>query len=75
MKQLIWLAIAYAAGIAAILGSLMFMGSLLLWVVPHAWLKADLNRSVRQRLLLNGIALIMAIAGTLLLTLIPFPLV
>lgn len=36
MLQLAWIALAWAAGIATILGSLMTLGSLLFWLVPVA---------------------------------------
>lgn len=58
-----WLILAWVGGIAAILGSLMTIASLLLWAIPGSW---------RGRLKVLGFSLGCAIGGFLLLRLIPF---
>jgi hypothetical protein len=65
IEVLIWLAIAWVGGIAAILGSLMFLGSLLLWLIP--------TPTVGKQSLLLAIALGLMLAGLTLLRLFPFP--
>ncbi|GAP96157.1 hypothetical protein [Leptolyngbya sp. NIES-2104] len=62
---IVWLILAWIGGIAAILGSLMIIASLLLWTVPG-------DRKGRFKVL--GFSIVCAIAGFLLLRLVPFPL-
>ncbi|MBE9014473.1 hypothetical protein IQ250_30230 [Pseudanabaenaceae cyanobacterium LEGE 13415] len=62
---ILWLIIAWIGGTAAILGSLMSLGSLLLWTIPG---------DQKGRLKVLGFSMICAIAGFLLLRLVPFPL-
>jgi hypothetical protein len=72
MQQLVWLAIVWVGGTAAILGSLMALGSLLLWLVPNP---KNLKTSVAvwQRLKLLGVALCLTLLGLGLLGFVPFP--
>jgi hypothetical protein len=65
IEVLIWLAIAWVGGMAAILGSLMFLGSLLLWLIP--------TPTVGKQSLLLAIALGLMLTGLTLLRLFPFP--
>ncbi|MBF2027131.1 MAG: hypothetical protein IGS48_10250 [Oscillatoriales cyanobacterium C42_A2020_001] len=79
MRSLIWLALAWVGGAAAILGSLMTLGSLLLWLVPNPATKSSLPDKplvapntwrTRARLLLFSLAL--AFVGFKVLLLVPF---
>ncbi|MBD1824789.1 hypothetical protein H6F51_20175 [Cyanobacteria bacterium FACHB-DQ100] len=58
-----WVTLAWIGGIAAILGSLMTIASLLLWTIEGNW---------QGRLKVLGFSLGCAIVGFLLLRLIPF---
>ncbi|NES97107.1 MAG: hypothetical protein F6K32_18095 [Desertifilum sp. SIO1I2] len=64
-----WMAIAILGDTAAILGSLMMLGALLLWLVPHR----QQQSSWSSRLKLLGIAGAIALFGILLLLAVPFP--
>jgi hypothetical protein len=73
MHQLVWLAIAYFGGIAAILGSLMGLGVLLLWLVPAKQLAVEPVIAWRGKLKLMAIALCLSLSGIGLLAIAPFP--
>jgi hypothetical protein len=74
MDRFIWLAIAYIGGIAAILGSFMFLSSLLLWLVPPGKkTAASLTPPWQNRLKLNVLSLAIALIGLGLLITFPFP--
>lgn len=60
-----WLILAWIGGTAAILGSLMIIASLLLWTIPG---------DQKGRLNVLGFSILCAIAGFLMLRLVPFPL-
>lgn len=62
---IVWLILAWIGGIAAILGSLMILASLLLWTFPG---------DQKGRFKVLGFSIVCAIAGFLLLRLVPFPL-
>ncbi|EKQ68250.1 hypothetical protein OsccyDRAFT_2775 [Leptolyngbyaceae cyanobacterium JSC-12] len=77
MRLLIWVVFAWFAGAAAILGSLMTLGSLLLWLIPvrgktpesDQRLAASHTWRTRIRLLLFSLAL--AMVGFSILSLVP----
>jgi hypothetical protein len=79
MHQILWIAIAWIGGTCTILGSLMAVGSLLLWLVPVSSArskKADSPIAAapgwsRWKLLVVSVAI--ALTGLSLLILIPFP--
>jgi hypothetical protein len=74
MDRFVWLAIAYVGGIAAILGSFMFLSSLLLWLVPLGKRSAASSiPSWQNRLKLNVLSLAIALIGLGLLITFPFP--
>ncbi|HEY9616124.1 MAG TPA: hypothetical protein V6C64_04750 [Microcoleaceae cyanobacterium] len=78
MVIFLWLLLAWIAGIAAILGSLMTIASLLLWLVPNAAkpksTKTLASPSVGyQRWRFAGAALVLALSGLALLIIVPFP--
>jgi hypothetical protein len=81
MSQLLWIAIAWIGGTALILGSLMTLGSLLLFLVPvraksHTKTNsADATPSLQpwQNLKLLLLSLILTLIGGGLLILFPFP--
>lgn len=68
---------AWIAGTAAILGSLMFLGSLLLWMVPTVAYRRKDSASPRsiwqQRLKLTCFAGALALIGIGFLAIVPFP--
>ena len=68
----IWLTIASLGGLATILGSLMTLGTLLLWVVPDTRMKLKDATSLvwLNRLKLLGGSLALAIVGFALLAMI-----
>lgn len=68
LTNLIWLAIAWVGGTAAILGSLMTLASLLLWLVPSSDLPAW-----EKHLKLMAFSAAIAVAGFALLLAFPFP--
>lgn len=71
MSQVGWFLVAWVGGSFAILGSLMTLGSLLLWGVPGS----ESGRSLWQgRLKLLGVSMGLAIAGFSLLVVFPLPL-
>lgn len=79
MRSLIWLVLAWIGGAAAILGSLMTLGSLLLWLVPSHATQSSLpdqpsvasnTWKTRAKLLLFSLAL--AFVGFNVLLLVPF---
>lgn len=80
MQQVGWLAIAWIGGSLAILGSLMTVGSLLLWLVPSSarQLKkaSDLETAPgwQNYLKLLVVSVSFAIAGFSLLLIFPLPL-
>ena len=80
MSQLLWLVLAWIAGTAAILGSLMTLGSLILLFVPSQarsrqpekpFLPSKQSWQHRLRLLAFSVAI--AIAGLGILVVVPFP--
>jgi hypothetical protein len=81
VQQLTWVAIAWVAGTAAILGSLMTLGSLLLWMVPSQprSKKPDEQASSipaspwQNRLKLLTFSIAIALAGISLLIAVSFP--
>lgn len=76
---MLWLISTWIAGAAAILGSLMVVGSLILLVIPtqprsrKPQQDPATNYSWLQRLKLLGISLTIALAGLGILILVPFP--
>jgi hypothetical protein len=70
-----WLAIAAVGGFAAILGSLMTLGTLLLWLVPGARVQLpDATSPLWQsRLKLLGVSVALTIGGLALLRMIAPP--
>ncbi len=71
---LLWLTIAGVGGILAILGSLMSLGSLLLWwVPPHRKPTGSSEPDWFSRLKLTGFSLALALVGVGLLLAVPFP--
>ncbi|MBD2071883.1 hypothetical protein H6F93_30920 [Leptolyngbya sp. FACHB-671] len=81
MSQLLWIAIAWIGGTALILGSLMTLGSLLLFLVPAGAkpaAKGNLTSSTSPRPWQNQLKLLLlslslTLAGLGLLSLFPFP--
>jgi hypothetical protein len=75
LTLVIWVAIAGLGGFAAILGSLMTLGALLLWLAPYSPTKTPDSTSAvwlgRWKLL--GVSLALAIGGFALLTVISHP--
>jgi hypothetical protein len=85
MQQVTWFIVAWVGGSSAILGSLMTLGSLLLWLVPLSASKtskvskAHEERSLevpiwQNRVKLLVVSLGLAIAGLSLLVVFPLPL-
>ncbi|MBL1175090.1 hypothetical protein [Pantanalinema sp. GBBB05] len=78
MAIFLWLLLAWTAGIAVILGSLMTIASFLLWLVPHT-AKSKSTKPLAlpsvgyQRWQLIGVALAIALSGLILLIVVPFP--
>ncbi|UBF24424.1 hypothetical protein K9N68_22360 [Kovacikia minuta CCNUW1] len=82
MHQFLWIAIAWLGGIAAILGSLMTLGSLLLWIAP---IKSTRSQKADEafaqttppiwqgRLKITGFSVAIALGGLSLLIAVPFP--
>ncbi|MER3435418.1 MAG: hypothetical protein C4288_18940 [Leptolyngbya sp. ERB_1_1] len=60
---IVWLILAWIGGIAAILGSLMTIASLLLWTIEGSW---------QGRLTVLGFSLGCTIVGFLMLRSVPF---
>lgn len=82
MSELLWIAIAWVGGTSLILGSLMFLGSLLLFLVParakpntraNAASSTDSPRPWQNQLKLLLLSCVLAIAGLGMLSLFPFP--
>jgi small-conductance mechanosensitive channel len=78
MQQIGWLVLAWVAGIAAILGSLMTIATLLLWFIPASPTKSRKTDSSNshpwaKRFQLTIVAIAIALTGFSLLMLIPFP--
>ncbi|MBD2096651.1 hypothetical protein H6F90_16075 [Trichocoleus sp. FACHB-591] len=81
MNQMAWFLVAWIGGSLAILGSLMTLGSLLLWLVPRSGSKPqkmDRERSPgipdwQNRVKLTAVSLGLAIAGFTLLVVFPLP--
>lgn len=63
----VWFVVAWVGGTAAILGSLMTIGTLLLWLVPGK------PRSWQAQLKLTGFSVVIALFGFVLLAAFPFP--
>ena len=61
---IVWLILAGLGGIAAILGSLMTIASLLLWTIEGSW---------QGRFKVLGFSISCAIVGFLILQLVPLP--
>jgi hypothetical protein len=82
MSQLLWIAIAWIGGTALILGSLMALGSLLLFLVPtgakpnaraNSTDSTPFPRPWQNQLKLLLFSLTLALAGWGMLNLFPFP--
>lgn len=82
MEVVIWIICAWIGGTALILGSLMLLGSLLLWFVPASSSSGNpaeqqpsppLAQPWQNRLVLMAIALILTLLGLGLLLAFPFP--
>ena len=81
MTQILWFIFAWLAGTAAILGSFMTLGSLLLWLVPSMparsrKLDASLESTPSQwpnRLKLLAFSGAIALVGIGILVVVPFP--
>lgn len=80
MLQIAWIALAWAAGIAIILGSLMTLGSLLFWLVPVSQPRSrNLNSQSssgqiwRDRVKLLLVSGAIALAGLSVLAAVPTP--
>jgi L-lactate permease len=87
ISQFVWLVLAWIGGTAAILGSLMTIGCLILWIAPsqpQRVKKTDRQQSAKQqsanptqpwqnKLKLTIFSLAIAIAGFSLLVAFPFP--
>jgi hypothetical protein len=67
LQLLLWSVLAVLGGVAAILGGLLVMASLLLWLIPTN------SAHLLARLKLTGVAIALAIGGLIALKLIPFP--
>ncbi len=85
MNQMAWFLVAWVGGSFAILGSLMTLGSLLLWLVPRPVSKASKTDGVSFKRLSAGsdwqnhvklmaVSVGLAIAGFSLLVMFPLPL-
>ncbi|MGI0486066.1 hypothetical protein ACN4EK_11560 [Pantanalinema rosaneae CENA516] len=80
MMIVLWLGLAWIAGTATILGSLMTIASLLLWLLPPQPQKSNGTgkQSPRSawylRWRLTAVAVVMALTGFLILLLVSFPL-
>jgi hypothetical protein len=72
---IIWLVCACLGGIAAILGSLMFLGSLLLWWIPQGSTKSGTSAlpAWQGRLKVLAVAGLIAIVGMGVLAIVPYP--
>lgn len=78
MAIFLWLLLAWTAGIAVILGSLMTIASFLLWLVPYGTKPKStkplaLPSGGYQRWRLTGVTLAIALSGLVLLIGVPFP--
>jgi hypothetical protein len=72
---IIWLLCACLGGIAAILGSLMVLGSLLLWWVPQESTKSGASTlpAWQGRLKVLAVAGVIAVVGMGILAIVPYP--
>lgn len=79
MSQSLWFALTWIAGTAAILGSLMALGSVLLWFVPSVpprSRKLEVSSTLpgwQNRLKLLAFSVAIALAGLGILVVTPFP--
>ncbi|MBD2035122.1 hypothetical protein H6F76_08780 [Leptolyngbya sp. FACHB-321] len=79
MSQSLWFALTWIAGTAAILGSLMALGSVLLWFVPSVpprsrkLEEASTIPAWQNRLKLLVFSVAIALAGLGILVVTPFP--
>jgi len=80
MSQSLWFALTWIAGTAAILGSFMTLGSVLLWFVPSVPTrsrKLEVEPSTipawQNRLKLLAFSIAIALAGLGILVVTPFP--
>jgi hypothetical protein len=82
MPPIVWIAVMWIAGTAAILGGLMTIGSLLLWLVPMAPVRGKKSAEFAAvqaksiwlaRLRLLGVSLAIALTGIGVLLITPFP--
>jgi hypothetical protein len=80
MTQILWFMLTWIAGTAAILGSLMTLGSLLLWLAPLQSRSRKTDASLgsmpsqwQNRLKLLAFSVAIALAGLGILLVVPFP--
>nr|WP_290226600.1 hypothetical protein [Trichocoleus desertorum] len=81
MNQVAWFLVAWVGGSLVILGSLMTLGSLLLWLVPRPGSRASKTAEERSRggldwqnrVKLMAVSVGLAIAGFTLLVIFPLP--
>ncbi|MBW4580878.1 MAG: hypothetical protein KME42_15030 [Tildeniella nuda ZEHNDER 1965/U140] len=81
MSQITWFILAWVAGTAAILGSLMTLGSMLLWLSPSVQTRSRQTTTPRlptssptqNRLKLLAFSVVIALAGVGILIVVPFP--
>ncbi|PSB23967.1 hypothetical protein [Stenomitos frigidus] len=81
MSQILWLVLAWVAGTAATLGSLMVLGSLLLWLSPTVQARSHqtdasplpVPKPWQNRLTLLAFSIAIALAGLGILVVVPFP--
>lgn len=77
LPTLLWLGVAWVGGTAAILGSLITVGSLLLWLVPPTQTKGKPHTASPSHwvgpLKILGFGLAIGLGGLALLLTVPFP--
>ncbi|XHX76516.1 MAG: hypothetical protein RBJ76_19050 [Stenomitos frigidus ULC029] len=79
MSQSLWFVLTWIAGTAAILGSFMTLGSVILWFVPslpHRSPKLEVSSTIpvwQNRLKLLAFSVAIAVVGLGILVVTPFP--